>query len=96
MGFVRRGAIASFVVDDDPYLLGPFVQEHLKFVKEDQAVEIALYLYPGKILTGRVEKVWWATGQGQMKPKGDIPKFVKRLLKGKFAVRTWKSRDSTW
>ena len=72
-GIVPLGAIASFVVDEDPYLLGPFVQERLKFVKENQRVEIALGLYPGQVLTGQVESVWWATGQGQLKPKGDTP-----------------------
>jgi len=87
VGLYRVGAIASFVVDEDPYLLGPFDQMHLKFVKDNQPVEVALDLYPGKIFTGRVEKIWWATGQGQMKPDDDIPKFVRRLPKGKFAVR---------
>lgn len=87
VGIVRVGAIASFVVDEDPYLLAPYVQEHLKFVKDNQPVEIALDLYPGRILTGRVEHVWWATGQGQLMPHGDIPKFIAQLPKGKFAVR---------
>ena len=87
VGIVRVGAIASFVAEGDPYLLGPFIQEHLKFVKENQPVEIALDLYPGQIFTGTVESVWWATGQGQMKPSGDLPEFVKPQFKGQFAVR---------
>lgn len=87
VGILRVGAIASFVVDEDPYLLAPYVQEHLKFVKDNQPVEIALDLYPGRILTGRVEHVWWATGQGQMMPHGDIPKFVVPMPKGRFAAR---------
>lgn len=87
VGIVRVGAIASFVAESDPYLLGPFVQEHLKFVKEKQPVEIALDLYPGQIFTGTVESVWWATGQGQLKPSGDLPEFVRPQFKGKFAVK---------
>lgn len=87
VGIFRLGAIASLVVDEDPYLLAPITQEHLKFIKEKQPVEIALDLYPGKILTGRVEAIWWATGQGQMLPKARLPNFITRDLKGRFAVR---------
>jgi len=87
VGIVRVGAIASFVADGDPYLLGPFVQEHLKFVKENQPVEVALDLYPGQIFTGTVESVWWATKLGQLKPSGDLPQFVRPEFKGKFAVK---------
>ena len=87
VGTVRIGAIASFISDSDPYLLGPFIQEHLKFVKENQPVEVALDLYPGQIFTGTVESVWWATGQGQLKPSGDLPEFVRPEFKGKFAVK---------
>lgn len=87
VGTRRVGAIASFVGDSDAYLLGPFVQEHLKFVKKNQPVEVALDLYPGQIFTGTVESVWWATGQGQIKPSGDLPEFVRPLFKGKFAVK---------
>jgi multidrug resistance efflux pump len=87
VGIVRLGAIASYVVDEDLYVLAPIVQEHLKFVEENQPIEIALDLYPGRILTGRVEQIWWATGQGQMLPEGRLPNFVRPLFKGKFAVR---------
>ena len=87
VGIVRLGAIASFVVDQDPYLLGTYFQEHLKFVKLNQPVEIALDLYPGQIITGTVESIWWATGQGQMIPSGELPTFAQPLPKGRFAVK---------
>jgi len=32
-GIVRFGAIASFIVDKDSYVLANFFQEHLKYVK---------------------------------------------------------------
>ena len=87
VGDVRLGAIASFVTDDNPYILGSFRQQNLKFVKPGQEVEIALDLYPGEILTGKVEAIWWATGQGQYLPSGRIPKFILPKAPGHIAVQ---------
>jgi multidrug resistance efflux pump len=56
-GDVRFGAIASFIVDEDRYLLGTFYQEQLKYVKDGQPVEVALDLYPGQIFKGKVDSI---------------------------------------
>jgi multidrug resistance efflux pump len=88
-GDVRVGAIASFVVDADRYLLAKFFQENLKFVKKGQLVEVALDLYPGQIWTGTVEDIWLGSGEGQMLPSGFMPDFRYRpteLPQGQFAV----------
>jgi len=74
-GIVRFGAIASFIVDKDRYVLANFFQEHLKYVKNGQPVEVALNRYPGQIFKGKVESVWWANGEGQLLPTGDLPVF---------------------
>jgi multidrug resistance efflux pump len=74
-GIVRFGAIASFIVDHDRYVLGNFFQEHLKYVKIGQPVEVALNRYPGQIFRGKVESIWWANGEGQLLPSGDLPVF---------------------
>jgi multidrug resistance efflux pump len=74
-GIVRFGAIASFIVDKDRYVLGNFYQEHLKYVTIGQPVEVALNRYPGQIFKGKVESVWWANGEGQLLPSGDLPVF---------------------
>lgn len=68
-------------------MLGTYFQEHLKFVKPDQFVEIALDRYPGQILMGKMENIWWSTGQGQLLPSGNLPTFEQPLPKGKFAVK---------
>ena len=57
-GDVRFGAIASFIVDADRYLLANFFQENLKYVKPGQPVEAAIDLYPGQIFAGKVEAIW--------------------------------------
>ena len=74
-GIVRFGAIASFICDEGRYLLADFFQEHLKYVKPGQPVEVALDLYPGQIFTAKVEAVWKASGVGQLLPSGTLPGF---------------------
>jgi multidrug resistance efflux pump len=88
-GEVRLGAIASFIVDADRYLLANYFQENLKFVKPGQEVEVALDLYPGQIFTGKVEAIWQGSGAGQMLPSGTLPNFQyvpTELPQGQFAV----------
>ncbi len=87
VGDFRIGAIAAFVTDESPYMLGAFFQEHIKFVAPGQPVDVALDIEPGKILTGKVESIWWATGQGQYVPSGRLPDFVLPKFQGKFAVQ---------
>ncbi|MCR9089379.1 MAG: HlyD family secretion protein [Rhodobacteraceae bacterium] len=87
VGTIRLGAIASFITEEDPYILATFRQQNLKFVEPGQEVEIALDLYPGEILTGKVEAVWWATSQGQFLPSGRLPEFVLPRLPGRIAVQ---------
>jgi multidrug resistance efflux pump len=74
-GTVRFGAIASFIVDKDRYILGNFFQEHLKYVKPGQPVEVALDLFPGQIFKGRVDTIWAGSGAGQLLPSGELPTF---------------------
>ena len=88
-GDVRLGAIASFVVDADRYLLADFFQENLKYVKPGQSAEVALDLYPGQIFEGTVEAIWQGSGRGQMLPSGTLPDFKyvpAEVPQGQFAV----------
>ncbi|UAB90652.1 HlyD family secretion protein [Ruegeria sp. SCSIO 43209] len=87
VGEIRLGAIASFVTEDSPYILATFRQQNLKFVEVGQPVEVALDLYPGEILTGKVEAIWWATRQGQYLPSGRLPGFELPKLPGRIAVQ---------
>ena len=87
VGSVRLGAIAAFVTEENPYILATFRQQNLKFVQPGQDVEIALDLYPGEILPGKVRAIWWATNQGQFLPSGRLPEFVLPRLPGRIAVQ---------
>lgn len=89
-GIFRVGAIATFVVDKDRYLLGTYNQEVLKWVKDGQPVEVALDLYPGQIFQGKVEAVWRGSGRGQYLPSGELPEFgapPPDAPQGRFAVQ---------
>jgi len=88
-GELRVGAIASFVVDADRYLLANYFQENLKYVKSGQKVEVALDLYPGQIWPGKVAAIWQGSGAGQMLPSGTLPSFnyvPAEVPQGQFAV----------
>src|SRR5215471_4848098 len=88
-GELRLGAIATFIVDADRYLLANFFQENLKYVKPGQPVEAALDLYPGQIFSGKVEAIWHGSGAGQMLPSGTLPNFSyvpREIPQGQFAV----------
>ncbi|POF30584.1 HlyD family secretion protein [Roseibium marinum] len=86
VGGLRIAAIAAFIADADPYFLATFYQEHLKFVKSGQPVEVALDIYPGRIFKGRVKNIWEGTGQGQILPSGFVPEFMFMKPQGRFAV----------
>lgn len=74
-GVLRVGAIASLILDKDPYLLAAYRQENLRNVRPGQPVVIALNTYPGKHFTGKVEEIWYASRRGQYQPSGTLPLF---------------------
>jgi multidrug resistance efflux pump len=89
-GEYRMGAIASFICDNDRYLLANFNQMSLKYVTNGQPVEVALNQYPGQIFPAKVEAVWKASGVGQLLPSGTLPDFEPappQKPQGQFAVK---------
>lgn len=74
-GIIRVGAIASLIVDEDPYLIAAYRQENLKFVEVGQPVVLSLNTEPGKHFSGKVEEIWWASRRGQFLPSGELPLF---------------------
>jgi multidrug resistance efflux pump len=58
----------------------------LSSVAPGQPVEIALDIDPGRVYSGKVRQIWWATGQGQYVPSGRIPDFLFPKFQGRFAV----------
>jgi multidrug resistance efflux pump len=90
VGDIRFGAIASFICDNDRYLLATYYQENLKYVKLGQPVEVAMNLFPGQIFKGKVNAIWRGSGEGQMLPSGTLPNFQApppTVPRGRYAVR---------
>ena len=65
------GAIASFVVDADRYLLATYNQENLKYVKSGLRGD-GVRPVPGPDLQGEGEEIWQGSGQAVL-PSGDLP-----------------------
>ncbi|MGB0133214.1 HlyD family secretion protein [Dokdonella sp.] len=89
-GEVRFGAIATFICDDDRYLIAQYFMENLKYVKPGQPVEVALDLYPGQIFKAHVDAIWKGSGQGQFTPSGTLPHFLPKppeAPQGQFVVK---------
>jgi multidrug resistance efflux pump len=74
-GILRVGAIASLILDKDPYLIAAYRQENLMNVRVGQPVVIAINTYPGKHFSGKVEEIWEASRHGQYLPSGNLPLF---------------------
>lgn len=89
-GIIRIGAIASFICDDNRYLLANYFQENLKYVKVGQPVEVAMNLYPGQIFPARVQSIWKVNGSGQFLPSGTLPEYTAQppeTPQGQYAVQ---------
>ncbi len=70
-----------------PIVLAGFSQGALSFVAVGDGVELALDRLPGRILTGRVEAILPATGQGQLPPSGTLLEWTDQPIPGRFGVR---------
>ncbi len=74
-GFVVRTGVAvmSFIDTSERYLIVPLAQSVVRHVQPGNPVDVALELYPGRIFSGSVESVIWASGEGQGDPSGNLP-----------------------
>jgi multidrug resistance efflux pump len=53
-------------VEDEQWILAIYHQNELRKVKPGQEAEIALKMYPGRIIKCKVDSIMWATAQGQL------------------------------
>ena len=65
--------VMSFIDTSERYLIAPLGQNVVRHVEVGNDVEVALELYPGRILNGIVESIIWASGEGQGNPSGTLP-----------------------
>jgi multidrug resistance efflux pump len=79
--------VMSFVETSESLLVALVKQNALSHVRPGNSAELALDMYPGRIIKAEVETVIWGGGQGQLSPSGVLPKFFDQQQRGLFAVR---------
>ena len=65
--------VMTLVDTSERYLIAPLSQNVVRHVEVGNDVEVALELYPGRILNGTVDSIIWASGEGQGDPSGSLP-----------------------
>jgi multidrug resistance efflux pump len=78
--------VMTFLSSDATNVIATFPQAALEFVHPGDGVEIAFDRLPGRILSGSVQAVVPATGQGQLPPSGTLMEWTTTPVPGRFAV----------
>jgi multidrug resistance efflux pump len=86
-------AVMSFVYNPEGIVIATLAQEYLGNIAEDDEVEIALDMYPGEMLRGRVVSILWASGEGQSAPTGTLQTFSQSVPRARFAVKIQMNED---
>ena len=71
---LRPGVVASALVmapvmtfvEDEQWILAIYHQNEVRKVEPGQEAEIAMKMYPGRIIKCKVDSIMWATAQGQL------------------------------
>jgi len=53
-------------VENEQWIMAIFAQNEVRKIKPGQEAEIALKVYPGRIIKCKVDSIMWATAQGQL------------------------------
>jgi multidrug resistance efflux pump len=72
LGVLNKNAI-PFICSDQYWIVAKLKQQSVQYVKTGDPVEIALEMYPGKILNGTVVDMVWAMGNVQFFSKSALP-----------------------
>lgn len=88
-GFVVQPGVPvlTFVSNPDGVVGVSLPQEYLGGIEPGNEAEVALDMYPGKMIRGKVESVIWATGQGQLTPSGQLPTVEEAAPAGRFVIK---------
>jgi multidrug resistance efflux pump len=87
---------AMTFVEDEQWVMAIFSQNEVRRIKPGQEAEIALKMYPGRIIKCKVDSIMWATAQGQLPIGGmNTASGVAPIPKNGLAVRLLKDRADT-
>jgi multidrug resistance efflux pump len=85
---------AMTFVEDEQWIMAIYKQNEVRNIKPGQEAEIALKMYPGRIIKCKVDSIMWATAAGQL-PIGGASNFagVAPIPPNSLAVRLVKDRN---
>ena len=79
---------AMTFVEKQQWIMAIYAQNEVRKIKPDQEAEIALKMYPGRIIKCKVDSIMWATAQGQLPIGGaSTTAGVAPIPPGRLAVR---------
>ena len=85
---------AMSFVEDDQWIMMIFKQNEVRKIKVGQEAEIAMKMYPGRIIKCKVDSIMWATAAGQLPIGGANPSGgVAPIPPNSLAVRLLKDRN---
>jgi len=86
--FIRlKKPVLTFVDTEEYYLIARVRQRATQWVKPGDQVEVAMEMYPGKVLPAEVEDIIWAVGKIQLTASGAIPMARQGGMPDSFAVK---------
>ncbi len=87
---------AMTFVEDEQWIMAIFGQNEVRKIKPGQEAEIALKMYPGRIIKCKVDSIMWATAQGQLPIGGtNTSAGVAPIPQKSLAVRLLANRDDS-
>src|SRR5262245_20299363 len=75
-------------IENEQWVVAMFAQNEVRKVEPGQEAEIALQMYPGRIIKCKVDSVVWATAGGQIPVGGNLPN-IGPLPPGQLVVRLY-------
>jgi len=87
---------AMTFVEDEQWIMAIFSQNEVRKIKPGQEAEIAMKMYPGRVIKCKVDSIMWATAQGQLPIGGaSTSAGIAPIPKNGLAVRLLKDRKDT-
>lgn len=87
---------AMTFIEDEQWIMAIYNQNEVRKIKPGQEAEIAMKMYPGRIIKCKVDSIMWATAQGQL-PIGNSSNTagIAPIPPSSLAVRLLKDRSDT-
>jgi multidrug resistance efflux pump len=87
---------AMTFVEDEQWIMAIYKQNEVRKIKPGQEAEIAMKMYPGRIIKCKVDSIMWATSQGQLPIGGaSTSAGIAPIPPNSLAVRLLKDRYDT-